>query len=57
VTGTWRAGDVRHVLAATGRAARVLGFRATVPFAEGVRAFADAPLRASVGSVGSVPSP
>jgi len=57
VTGTWRAGDVRHVLAATGRAARVLGFRATVPFSEGVRAFAGAPLRPSVAASGSVPSP
>ena len=66
VTGVWRAGDVRHVLAATGRAARVLGFRARVPFAEGVREFAGAPLRPaapsaqsaqSVVATGSVPSP
>jgi dTDP-L-rhamnose 4-epimerase len=56
VTGTWRAGDVRHVLAATGRAERVLGFRAAVPFAEGIEEFARAPLRASVETVGSVPS-
>jgi len=56
VTGTWRAGDVRHVLAATGRAERVLGFRAAVPFPEGIQEFARAPLRPSVEPVGSVPS-
>lgn len=45
VTGAFRLGDVRHVTASTARAAERLGFRATVPFEEGVAAFATAPLR------------
>jgi dTDP-L-rhamnose 4-epimerase len=45
VTGAYRLGDVRHVFAATDRAASVLGFRAAVPFEEGIREFAAAPLR------------
>ncbi len=45
VTGAYRLGDVRHVVASPDRAARDLGFRARVPFADGVRAFATAPLR------------
>ena len=36
VTGEWRAGDVRHVVASPAKAARELGFRATVAFADGV---------------------
>jgi len=45
VTGQFRAGDVRHVVASPARAARELGFHAKVPFAEGIAAFATAPLR------------
>jgi dTDP-L-rhamnose 4-epimerase len=45
VVGGARPGDVRHVVAAPGRAARVLDFRARVGFAAGVAAFATAPLR------------
>jgi dTDP-L-rhamnose 4-epimerase len=45
VTGQYRLGDVRHVVASADRARDVLGFRAQVPFADGVRSFADAPLR------------
>jgi dTDP-L-rhamnose 4-epimerase len=45
VTGRVRQGDVRHVFASTERAARMLGFRALIPFDEGMRAFATAPLR------------
>lgn len=45
VTGEIRAGDVRHVFASPERAARVLGFRASVPFEMGMRAFAHEPLR------------
>ena len=48
VTGEFRLGDVRHVFASPDRAARVLGFRAEVSFADGVREFATAPLRATV---------
>ncbi|MGX6602994.1 NAD-dependent epimerase/dehydratase family protein [Micromonosporaceae bacterium Da 78-11] len=46
VTGEFRAGDVRHVVADPARAAAELGFRARIGLAEGVREFAHAPLRA-----------
>jgi dTDP-L-rhamnose 4-epimerase len=46
VTGQFRPGDVRHVVASPERARRELGFTASVPFEEGVAAFARAPLRA-----------
>jgi dTDP-L-rhamnose 4-epimerase len=46
VTGEYRAGDVRHVFAATDRARRELGFTAGIGLVEGMRAFARAPLRA-----------
>ncbi len=45
ITGRYRLGDVRHVFAATDRADRELGFRAEIPFDQGVREFATAPLR------------
>jgi dTDP-L-rhamnose 4-epimerase len=45
VTGQYRSGDVRHIVADPGRAAEVLGFRAAVEPAEGLREFAFAPLR------------
>ncbi|SDU78051.1 NAD-dependent epimerase/dehydratase family protein [Jiangella alkaliphila] len=45
VTGEYRLGDVRHVVASPARAAEVLGFAARVPFAAGVDEFAQAPLR------------
>jgi len=45
VTGEFRLGDVRHVFASTARAGDELGFTARVGFAEGMRAFATAPLR------------
>ncbi|CAN5504352.1 NAD-dependent epimerase/dehydratase family protein [soil metagenome] len=47
VVGGARPGDVRHVVASPQRAAEHLGFRATVSFADGVAAFASAPLRGS----------
>jgi dTDP-L-rhamnose 4-epimerase len=46
VTGEWRAGDVRHIVAAPDRAADRLGFRAEEDFAAGMAEFAAAPLRA-----------
>jgi dTDP-L-rhamnose 4-epimerase len=46
VTGGFRLGDVRHVVASPERAARELGFRAVVPPAEGLAAFRHDPLRA-----------
>jgi dTDP-L-rhamnose 4-epimerase len=45
ITGRFRLGDVRHVFASTDLAARALGFRARVSFAEGMREFAGATLR------------
>jgi dTDP-L-rhamnose 4-epimerase len=45
VTGEFRTGDVRHVVAAPGRAHRELGFTASVSFADGIAEFAHAPLR------------
>jgi dTDP-L-rhamnose 4-epimerase len=45
VTGEWRAGDVRHIVASPERAARVLGFRAREDFTAGMAEFAAAPLR------------
>lgn len=46
VTGQYRPGDVRHVVADPARAYDRLGFRATTRPADGLAAFADAPLRA-----------
>ena len=45
VTGEWRGGDVRHIVASPDHAAEVLGFRAEEDFATGMREFAHAPLR------------
>ena len=45
VTGEFRAGDVRHVIASPRRAADELGFRAEVAPEDGLVAFATAPLR------------
>jgi dTDP-L-rhamnose 4-epimerase len=46
VTGEWRAGDVRHIVASPERAAAQLGFRAREDFGAGMREFAGAPQRA-----------
>jgi dTDP-L-rhamnose 4-epimerase len=45
VTGDYRLGDVRHIVASPEAAARDLGFTARVPFADGMSDFAKAPLR------------
>jgi dTDP-L-rhamnose 4-epimerase len=45
VTGDFRLGDVRHIVASPDRAARDLGFRAQTRFAAGMAEFAHAPLR------------
>ncbi|WP_239143866.1 NAD-dependent epimerase/dehydratase family protein [Actinoplanes philippinensis] len=45
VTGEFRLGDVRHVVASPARARAELGFRAAVPPAAGIAEFASAPLR------------
>lgn len=46
VTGEFRLGDVRHVFASIDRATADLGYRPEVNFADGMREFASAPLRA-----------
>src|SRR5205823_14433950 len=46
VTGEFRAGDVRHVVASPERVRRELDFTASVGFEAGVAEFARAPLRA-----------
>ncbi|WP_431907423.1 NAD-dependent epimerase/dehydratase family protein [Amycolatopsis thermoflava] len=46
VAGGARPADVRHVVADPARARELLGFTAKIPFAEGIAAFAAAPLRA-----------
>jgi dTDP-L-rhamnose 4-epimerase len=45
VTGEFRLGDVRHVVASPARAAAELGYRARIPFAQGMAEFANAPQR------------
>jgi dTDP-L-rhamnose 4-epimerase len=45
ITGQYRSGDVRHIVADPARAEQVLGFRAAVDPREGLREFAFAPLR------------
>ncbi|WP_369207268.1 NAD-dependent epimerase/dehydratase family protein [Streptomyces sp. PU-14G] len=49
VTGEFRLGDVRHITASSQRAARELGWRAQVGFAEGMKEFAAAEMRAPSG--------
>jgi dTDP-L-rhamnose 4-epimerase len=45
VTGQYRSGDVRHIVADPARGTEVLGFRAAVDPRDGLREFAFAPLR------------
>ncbi|WP_344920440.1 NAD-dependent epimerase/dehydratase family protein [Streptosporangium oxazolinicum] len=44
ITGEYRLGDVRHVVASPERTRRELGFTAEIGFAEGMKEFATAPL-------------
>lgn len=41
VTGEYRLGDVRHIVASPERAAAELGFRASISFADGMAEFAE----------------
>jgi dTDP-L-rhamnose 4-epimerase len=50
VTGQYRPGDVRHIVADPARARELLGFTAEVPPAVGLARFAWAPLRDATGS-------
>ncbi|MGA8331082.1 MAG: NAD-dependent epimerase/dehydratase family protein, partial [Mycobacterium sp.] len=45
ITGRYRSGDVRHIVADPTRAASLLGFRANIEPRKGLRDFAFAPLR------------
>jgi dTDP-L-rhamnose 4-epimerase len=45
ITGRYRSGDVRHIVADPARAKKVLGFSASVDPRDGLREFAKAPLR------------
>jgi dTDP-L-rhamnose 4-epimerase len=45
VTGGWRPGDVRHIVASPRRAAEHLGFQAQITFEDGMAEFAGAPQR------------
>ncbi|MGZ5398157.1 MAG: NAD-dependent epimerase/dehydratase family protein, partial [Mycobacterium sp.] len=45
VTGQYRSGDVRHIVADPAKASRLLGFHAAVDPRDGLREFAFAPLR------------
>ena len=45
VTGEFRLGDVRHVFASPALAVDRIGFRASIPFAAGMREFAHTPQR------------
>jgi len=47
VVGGYRLGDVRHVFADSTKARRLLGFEASIAFADGMRDFANATLRRS----------
>jgi dTDP-L-rhamnose 4-epimerase len=46
ITGRYRSGDVRHIVADPALAAELLGFRAQITPEQGLREFAFAPLRA-----------
>ena len=57
VTGQYRLGDVRHVTADSSRIRAELGWAPRVGFAEGVAAFAAAPLRGPAAAVTGRPPP
>jgi dTDP-L-rhamnose 4-epimerase len=46
VTGQYRSGDVRHIVADPAQAEELLGFRAAIDPDDGLREFAFEPLRA-----------
>lgn len=50
VTGDFRSGDVRHIVASPEKAHTTLGFTASTPPQVGLAEFATAPLRAAVGA-------
>ncbi len=54
ITGEYRLGDVRHIAASSERIRRELHWEAAVPFAEGVKEFAETP--AGRRNIGRVPA-
>lgn len=56
VTGGYRLGDVRHIVARPDRARRELGFSPAVPFAEGMAEFARQPDAAAADAPAAVPA-
>ncbi|WP_067548489.1 NAD-dependent epimerase/dehydratase family protein [Nocardia crassostreae] len=50
ITGEYRAGDVRHIVASPEKARRELGFAAAIDPSKGLTEFATAPLRAAVAT-------
>lgn len=57
LTGRWRLGDVRHIVASPTRAREILGFEAAVSFAEGMAELAGGAGAASTGRCRAVPPP
>ncbi len=57
VTGEFRIGDVRHITASPELAERTFGFRARIHAHDGLRAFATAPMRASLADPVGVGQP
>src|SRR5262249_6466230 len=53
ITGEYRLGDVRHIVASPRAAARDLGFHARIGFADGMAEFARAPLRSPAAAGGT----
>jgi dTDP-L-rhamnose 4-epimerase len=51
VSGRYRLGDVRHIVASPRRIMAELGWKAAIEFADGIREFAVAPLRATPSGV------
>jgi dTDP-L-rhamnose 4-epimerase len=50
VTGQYRSGDVRHIVADPSRATEYLGFTTSIPLSTGLEQFAQAPLRDAVST-------
>jgi len=57
VTGQYRLGDVRHVFASIDRARTSLAYEPATTFADGIQAFATAPLREPLGAPLREPRP
>jgi dTDP-L-rhamnose 4-epimerase len=49
ITGGWRPGDVRHIVASPRKAQEELGFAAEIAFEDGMAEFARAPQRVAAG--------